>query len=124
MAIHTLGAPQTRSALSAAMGSSDARLRAAAIGVLAKLEPDGPATMSTLKAALDGDSIPERQAALAALGGMKSRDATSLLARWVAADALLNRREALDSEDELMQGLGYPELVDEEQKDAIGAPLG
>jgi hypothetical protein len=42
----------------------------------------------------------------------------------VAADALLNRREALDSEDELMQGLGYPELVDEEQKDAIGAPLG
>jgi hypothetical protein len=42
----------------------------------------------------------------------------------VAADALLNRREALDSEDELMEGLGYPELVDEEQKDAIGAPLG
>ena len=42
----------------------------------------------------------------------------------VAADALLNRREALDSEDELMQGLGYPELVDADQKDAIGAPLG
>lgn len=41
----------------------------------------------------------------------------------VAADALLRRREALDSEDELMQGLGYPELVDEAAKDSIGAPL-
>lgn len=42
----------------------------------------------------------------------------------IAADALLNRRESLDSEDDLMQGLGYPEQVDEVQKDAIGAPLG
>lgn len=42
----------------------------------------------------------------------------------VAADALLNRRESLDSEDELMQGLGYPEREDADQKDAIGAPLG
>lgn len=41
----------------------------------------------------------------------------------VAADALLNRREALDAEDELMRGLGYPEFVDEAQRDSIGAPL-
>ena len=42
----------------------------------------------------------------------------------VAADALLNRRETLDAEDELMQGLGYPEQVEEAPKDSIGAPLG
>jgi hypothetical protein len=42
----------------------------------------------------------------------------------VTADALLNRREALDSEDELMEGLGYPEHFDETGKDSIGAPLG
>jgi hypothetical protein len=42
----------------------------------------------------------------------------------VTSDALLNRREALESEDELMQGLGYPEMVEEARKDSIGAPLG
>lgn len=42
----------------------------------------------------------------------------------ITSDALLNRRESLDSEDELMQGLGYPEMITEARKDSIGAPLG
>lgn len=35
----------------------------------------------------------------------------------VASDALLNRREFLDAEDALMEGLGYPELVNDAAAD-------
>jgi len=82
-AIYALGSPQTREAVALAMKSDDARLRGAALGVMGKLEPDNEATLATLKAALGGESVPERQAALGALGGMKSKQATALLGGWV-----------------------------------------
>jgi putative heme-binding domain-containing protein len=82
-AIYTLASPQTREAVAVALKSDDARLRGAALGVMAKLDPENGGTLAALKAALAGESTPERQAALVALGGVKSKEATALLARWV-----------------------------------------
>ncbi|MDB5320172.1 MAG: hypothetical protein JWN40_1803 [Phycisphaerales bacterium] len=81
-AIYALKSPQTREAVNVALRSDDARLRAAALSVLAQLDPDKPATLATLKAALDGHSIVEQQGALAALTHLKSKEADALLASW------------------------------------------
>jgi putative heme-binding domain-containing protein len=82
-AIQVLGAPQTAEAAKLAMASDDARLRAAGLEVMAKIDPAGEQTMGQLKKALAGQAGPEAQAALAALGGMKSKPAVALLGEWV-----------------------------------------
>jgi putative membrane-bound dehydrogenase-like protein len=81
-AIFALKSPQTRDAVNAALKSDDVRLRAAALTVLAQLDPDKPETLATLKGVLDGHSIAEQQGALAALTTLKSRDAQALLMTW------------------------------------------
>jgi putative heme-binding domain-containing protein len=82
-AIYALGATQAGEAARRAMASDDARLRAAGLEVLAKLEPAGEQTLAHLKKVLAGEPGPEQQAALAALGGMKSEPAVALLEQWV-----------------------------------------
>jgi putative membrane-bound dehydrogenase-like protein len=83
-AIYSLKSPQTRDAVSKTLNSKDARLRATALEVLAKLEPERPDTFLYITVALEGkSSVPEQQAALAALGGMKSKDAVAKLGNWV-----------------------------------------
>ncbi len=54
-------------------------VRTAAYSLVAQLEP--PVAMKLLEWALERGSVRERQAALATLGGMRSRDATTVLGR-------------------------------------------
>jgi putative membrane-bound dehydrogenase-like protein len=81
-AIYALKSPQTRQAVGVALKSDDARLRAAALTVLAQLDPEKPATLTILTSTLEGHSIVEQQAALAALPNLKSKEAAALLTTW------------------------------------------
>jgi putative membrane-bound dehydrogenase-like protein len=93
IAIGALKSPQTREAIDLAMKTTDPKLRAAAITVIAQIAPTAPATLSTLKSALNAplttdngqrttDTYIEQQAALAALANLKSKQAAALLADW------------------------------------------
>jgi putative heme-binding domain-containing protein len=82
-AIEALGAPQTRSIATAGLMDNDAKLRGAALEVLAKLEPDGDEPLAQAQMVLAGPPGPEAQSALVALGGMKSKRAVALLGDWV-----------------------------------------
>jgi putative membrane-bound dehydrogenase-like protein len=81
-AIFALKSPQTRQAVEVALKDGDPRLRAAAIEVLAQLDPEKPATLQTIKSTLAGHSIAEQQAALTALGSLKTPESTALLHDW------------------------------------------
>jgi putative membrane-bound dehydrogenase-like protein len=83
LAIHALKAPQAREAVTVALKADDARLRAAALLVLAQLEPTAESTGAAIRTVLAGDNVVEQQAALAALGGLSGKDATALLATWI-----------------------------------------
>ena len=82
VAIHALKSPQTREAVDLAIKSSDSKLRAAALTVMAQLDPNDRAMLAALKSTLDGNSVLEQQAALTALGTLKSPQAASLLSAW------------------------------------------
>jgi len=81
-AIFALKSPQTRQAVEVALKDGDARLRAAAIPVLAQLDADKPQTLETIKTTLAGHSVIEQQAALTALGDLQTPEATALLNEW------------------------------------------
>jgi quinoprotein glucose dehydrogenase len=70
------------------MKTTDPKLRAAAITVIAQIDPKGDQTLATLTSTLNGNSILEQQAALAALANLKSKEAAALLADWT--DRLAN----------------------------------
>jgi quinoprotein glucose dehydrogenase len=82
LAIHALNSPQTRQAVAVAFESGDPKLRAAAVTVLAQLQPKDPATLAMLKSTLAGHSTVEQQAAIQALPAIKTTDATDLLLAW------------------------------------------
>ena len=82
VAIGALKSPQTRQAVDLAIKSTDTRLRAAAITVMAQLDPNDATMLATLKSTMDGNSVVEQQAVLAALGGLKSPKAAALLSEW------------------------------------------
>lgn len=82
VAIGALKSPQTKEAIEQAMKTTEPKLRAAAITVMAKIEPGASTTVTTLKSTLEGHSILEEQAAIAALANLKSPDAAALLRDW------------------------------------------
>ncbi len=77
-ALHGKSLPQ---AIRASLASPEDRLRAQALGMLARLEPDQ--ALPALRSVLETGSTTERQAAFAALGSLKSPLAGDIIQVWL-----------------------------------------
>ncbi|HEY1376201.1 MAG TPA: PVC-type heme-binding CxxCH protein [Gemmataceae bacterium] len=80
-ALASLQAPGWAEAVEKAVTDPAEPVRAAACGLLARLDP--AAALRLLGGVLEHGGVPERQAALATLGGMRGRDADAVLARML-----------------------------------------
>ena len=80
-AIDTLGDASLPKAVKVAVASKDAKLRVEGHRLLAKLEP--AEAVHVLDVVLDGGTRPERQGALAILGGLAGPAADAVISRWL-----------------------------------------
>jgi putative membrane-bound dehydrogenase-like protein len=79
-ALDALKAPGLDAAVQSSLSDSSTALRIAAVGILGRTKPGDDRTYQVLESALTGTSLPDRQAAIAVLGSMKHKKATTRLA--------------------------------------------
>ena len=78
-ALHSIDADGADEAVAAALKAESPELRATAVRILAKRNPDAGELMASLQAGLKSDHLREQQNALGVLGSLKSLEAVSLL---------------------------------------------
>ena len=78
-ALHSIDADGADEAVAAALKAESPELRATAVRILAKRNPDANELMTSLEAGLKSDHLREQQNALGVLGSLKSLEAVSLL---------------------------------------------
>ena len=78
-ALHSIDADGADEAVAAALKAESPELRATAVRILAKRNPDAGELMASLHAGLKSDHLREQQNALGVLGSLKSPEAVSLL---------------------------------------------
>ncbi len=110
-AIEALGDPGLAMAVQVAVAAKDARVRVEGHRLLAKLEP--VEAVRVLALVLDEGTRPERQGALAILGGLNGPAADAILARWL--DKLLTNQVQADMQLDLLEAAAKrsaPEVKD------------
>ena len=78
-ALHSIDADGADEAVAAALKAESPELRATAVRILAKRNPDAGELMASLQSGLKSDHLREQQNALGVLGSLKSPEAVSLL---------------------------------------------
>ena len=78
-ALHSIDADGADEAVEASLKAESPELRATAVRILAKRNPDAGELMASLQAGLKSDHLREQQNALGVLGSLKSPEAVSLL---------------------------------------------